>query len=349
MSNLRLFGILVGALGIIFTFLKYRGPKWKRLNFISFIFFNLCLIIVCIDPNVVNIARDMLSLQEYQYGRLIALLIISNVFLLIFSLYSKAGQDSLRLQLDRLVRSLGATDLMEGVDIEKEAKPIMVIIPAYNESDNLRELLPKIPPKIGDMDVGVLVIDDGSEDETVQTVRDLKRLVVINLVNRGGGAALRLGYDVVKKSRSQICVTMDADGQHQPEEIEKLVFPILNDQYEFVIGSRILGTREKDSQFRIIGVYFFGLLIRFLLGKKITDPSSGFRAFKMNAMAPIELYEDQYHTSELIIEAVKKGIRIGEVPISMLKRKHGKSKKGRDWVYGFHFARIIIKTWWRPK
>jgi hypothetical protein len=142
---------------------------------------------------------------------------------------------------------------------------------------------------------------------------------------------------------------MDADGQHQPEEIEKLVLPILNDQNEFVIGSRILGSREKDSLFRVIGVYFFGLLISFLLGKRITDPSSGFRAFKMEAMAPIELYEDQYHTSELIIEAVKKGIRIGEVPITILKRKHGKSKKGRDWIYGFHFARIIIKTWWRPK
>jgi hypothetical protein len=349
MSNLRLFGIIVGVLGLIFTFLKYRGPKWKRLNFISLSFFNLCLIVVCINPNVVNIARDMLSLQEYQYGRLIALLIISNVFLLIFSLYSKAGQDSLRLQLDRLVRSLGATNLMESVDIQEKARPIMVVIPAYNESDNLRELLPKIPTWIGDMKVGVLVIDDGSEDETVQTVRDLGHLVVTNLVNRGGGAALRLGYDVVKKSGSQICVTMDADGQHQPDEIEKLVFPILNDQYEFVIGSRILGSREKDSLFRIVGVYFFGLLISFLLGKRITDPSSGFRAFKMDAMAPIELYEDQYHTSELIIEAVKKGIHIGELPITILKRKHGKSKKGRDWIYGFHFAKIIIKTWWRPK
>jgi hypothetical protein len=84
-----------------------------------------------------------------------------------------------------------------------------------------------------------------------------------------------------------------------------------------------------------------------LLGKKITDPSSGFRAFRMAAMASIQLQEDQYHTSELIIEAVKKGLRIGEVPITILKRKFGKSKKGKDLAYGFHFARIIVKTWWR--
>ena len=142
-------------------------------------------------------------------------------------------------------------------------------------------------------------------------------------------------------------VTMDADGQHQPEEIEKLVLPILNDQSDIVIGSRILGKREKDSIFRIIGVYMFSWLISLLLGKKITDPSSGFRAFKMNAMNSIQLSEDQYHTSELIIEAVKKGFRLKEVPVSILKRKFGKSKKGRDLTYGFHFAKTIIKAWWR--
>jgi hypothetical protein len=67
----------------------------------------------------------------------------------------------------------------------------------------------------------------------------------------------------------------------------------------------------------------------------------------MEAMASIRLQEDQYHTSELIIEAVKKGLRIGEVPITILRRKFGKSKKGKDLAYGFHFARIIVKTWWR--
>ncbi len=67
----------------------------------------------------------------------------------------------------------------------------------------------------------------------------------------------------------------------------------------------------------------------------------------MEAMASIPLHEAQYHTSELIIEAVKKGLRMGEVPITIFKRKYGKSKKGKDLAYGFHFARIIFKTWWR--
>ena len=136
-------------------------------------------------------------------------------------------------------------------------------------------------------------------------------------------------------------------GQHRPEDIPYLLKPILNNEADFVVGSRILGHREPDSLFRLSGVYTFGWLISLLLGKKITDPSSGFRAFKMSSTSKINLLEDQYHTSELIIEAIKKDLRIKEVPITILKRKYGKSKKGRDWIYGFYFAKTIIKTWWR--
>jgi glycosyltransferase involved in cell wall biosynthesis len=190
-------------------------------------------------------------------------------------------------------------------------------------------------------------VNDGSLDDTLHVAHEYGNLIVSNLTNRGGGAALRLGYDILKKTKGTICVTMDADGQHQPDEIEKLVMPIINEQYEVVIGSRILGSFEKDRRLRIVGVYFFGGIISLLLGEKITDPSSGFRAFKMEAVSSIDLYEDQYHTSELIIEAIKKNLRIGEVPITILKRKYGKSKKGMDWKYALNFSKAVFKAWWR--
>jgi hypothetical protein len=140
---------------------------------------------------------------------------------------------------------------------------------------------------------------------------------------------------------------MDADGQHRPEEIENLLRPILDDRADFVIGSRVKGENRGVSLFRTLGVHVFGALITLLMGTRVTDPSSGFRAFRMDAIAAVELNEDQYHTSELIIEAVKKGLRIEERPATILERRHGKSKKGKDWLYGIHFARIIFKTWWR--
>ena len=329
------------------TFIIYRGPKWKRANFVLFTLFNLSLVIVSLNPDVVNFIRDMLALKTSQRGRVIALLIISSIFLFLYSIHTNSKLDKYQLQFDRLIRSLGANTLEESTAVFEKIKPIMIVIPAYNEADNLKEILSHFPSTIGGIEIGILVIDDGSYDDTARVASEAGVCLVRNPINRGGGAALRLGYDILQKAGSAICVTMDADGQHDPGDIEKILLPILNDQYDFVIGSRILGDREKDSRLRIVGVYIFGWLISLLLGKKITDPSSGFRAFRMESVASITLHEDQYHTSELIIEAVKKGLRIGEVPITILKRKYGKSKKGSDWAYGLHFARIIIKTWWR--
>lgn len=347
MSNLRIAGFIVGIIGLIATFVIYRGPKWKRANFVLFTLFNLSLIIVCLNPNVVNFIRDMLALKASQRGRVIALLIISSIFLFLYSIHTNSKLDKYQLQFDRLIRSLGANTLEESTAVFKKIKPIMIVMPAYNEAENLKEILSRFPGTISGVEIGVLVIDDGSYDDTARVASEAGVCLVRNPINRGGGAALRLGYDILQKAGSLICVTMDADGQHDPEEIENILLPVVNDQYDFVIGSRVLGDREKDSRLRIVGVYIFGWLISLLLGKKITDPSSGFRAFRMESVASINLHEDQYHTSELIIEAVKKGLRIGEVPITILKRKYGKSKKGNDWAYGLHFARIIVKTWWR--
>lgn len=94
-------------------------------------------------------------------------------------------------------------------------------------------------------------------------------------------------------------------------------------------------------------MHFFNLIINILLKTKITDCSSGFRAFKIDLLNSVILKEDQFHTSELIIDAVKKGIRIAEVPITISKRSRGRSKKGRDWSYGVNFAKTILKAWWR--
>jgi glycosyltransferase involved in cell wall biosynthesis len=305
---------------------------------------NVSLIAISINPNVVNFLRDLLALQQYQYGRILALLIISNIVLMFISVYTASKVENYRLQFDQLVRKLGL-GLLEAAS--KDLKPIMIVIPAYNEAENLKYLLPRIPDKIKNTEVGVLVVDDGSDDETSQIVKEHDQFAVSNPINRGGGAALRLGYDILKNSKAAICVTMDADGQHRSEEIEELVAPIIDDEYDVVIGSRVLGSREKDNPIRIAGVHIFSAIISSLLGKRITDPSSGFRAFRMDKIKNIKLYEDQYHTSELIIEAVKKGLRVKEVPITILKRKFGKSKKGRDLTYGFYFAKTIIKTWWR--
>jgi glycosyltransferase involved in cell wall biosynthesis len=156
-----------------------------------------------------------------------------------------------------------------------------------------------------------------------------------------------MGFDIARQHGAEIVVTMDADGQHLPSEIERLVAPIVADDVDFVIGSRILGKREKDSTIRYIGIHVFNALIRLLTVAKVTDCSNGFRAFRVTELSRVLLRQDQFHTSELIIDAAKKGVRIGEAPVTVKRRLSGRSKKGKNWSYGLEFARSIFKAWWR--
>ena len=347
MSNLRIIGLIVGLFSLVLSFNIYRGPRWNRLNFILFGVFSISLITVSLNPAIVNNIADMLALQKEQRGRLLTLLIFSNILLWFLLLHFKTRFNDHKHQFDILIRNLGHKEKKHILEKEISNKEIMVIIPAYNEAENLRELLKKIPGKINNRNIGVLVVDDGSFDDTADIVRQTRFLVVQNIINRGQGGASRLGYDVLVKHNVKIGVTMDADGQHLPADIGKIIEPILEDKYDLVLGSRILGKKQKGTFLRNLGIHLFSKLISFLTGLRLTDCSSGFKAFNVDKMKKLNLREEQFQAAEVIIEAAKKGLRIGEVPVTIIERKHGISKKGRDWMYGISFAKTILKSWWR--
>lgn len=343
---LRVAGGGVGAILILWAFGRFRIHLIQRSEFLLRSLFGLALIIVTVDPNSVNIVTGMLSMERQQFGRLISLLIISNLVLwmLIFGLRSKDTRKS--MQFDLLVRELAKERFLAAGGLNG-IKEITVIIPALDEADNLNVVLPIMPGVISGRQVGVLVVDDGSSDSTVSVVKQHGHLVVSSLINRGGGAALRLGYDIAMAGGAQIVVTMDGDGQHLPEEIGGLLEPILQDQADFVIGSRVLGSRENDSVARWIGIHVFNGIINLLAGTHITDCSNGFRAFRVSSLQKVLLLQDQFHTAELIIDAARKGVRIADVPVTVLRRHSGESKKGRSWSYGLNFSKTVLKTWLR--
>jgi len=347
MSSLRIIGLIIGLLGFFVTFTIYRGPRWKRKNFVFFGIFSLSLMIVSVDPNVMNIIAEILKLERQQMGRILALLIGSSIILWFLFLYLKTLLDKYKYQFDLLIRKLGHEEIKDLLNSEIADKDIVIIIPAYNEEENLTALLNKIPGKIKGKNTGVLVIDDGSTDKTREVVKQAGHLVAQNKINRGQGAASRLGYDVLLRSNITIGVTMDADNQHKPDEIERLVDPIINNQYDLVIGSRVLGKSDKSSALRKTGIQFFTKMINLATGLKLTDCSSGFKAFSVEKISTLNLREDQFQSTEVILEATKKGLRIGEVPITMVERAHGESKKGQDWKYGLYFAKALLKSWWR--
>ncbi|HDH05770.1 MAG TPA: glycosyltransferase family 2 protein [Nitrospirae bacterium] len=349
MQYLVVIRVVSGLLGITFalwSFVQFRKRLIKRYEFFLLAILGTGLFTTAVYPDSINIVAGMMAMDNRQYGRLISLLILSNMLLWLLVI-SQRTKDSIKsIQFDLLVRRIAMERFFEK-DAAKTIKEITVIIPALNEAENLDHLLPRMPESIMGHPLGVLVIDDGSVDDTVDVVKKHGCSVVSNPINRGGGAALRLGYDIAMASGVKFIVTMDADGQHIPGEIERLVAPILDGAIDIVIGSRVLGRREKDSVFRWIGIHVFNVIVNILAGTRITDCSNGFRAFRMDSLKKVLLLQDQFHTAELIIDAAGKGMRIGEAPVTVLRRRSGESKKGKNLSYGLNFSKTILKAWLR--
>ena len=221
----------------------------------------------------------------------------------------------------------------------------MVVLPCYNEKDNLADLLPKMPSQLAGLPVAALVVDDGSRDNSAQVTEQHGALVVSHPINMGGGRALSTGFAIANAMGARIVVTMDSDGQHDPAEIGSLIAPLLAGEADVVVGSRAQGRHDAASPLRSAGVIVFSRLISLLTGQRFTDCASGFRAFDAGVPGRLRLQQDQYHTAEFIIEAYKAGLRIVERPITIRRRRHGVSKKGRDMLYGYRFAKVVAKSW----
>ncbi len=341
--------VISGLLGIAFgfwSFVQFRKRLIKRYEFLLLTILGTGLLEVAIYPDSINIIADMMAMDDRQYGRLIALLILSNLLLWLLVIGQRSKESVKSIQFDLLVRRF-AMERFFKEDTRKTIKEITVIIPALNEAESLEHILPRMPESIMGHPIGIVVVDDGSDDNTIDVVKKCGYSVASYPFNRGGGAALRLGYDIAMGSGVKYIVTMDADGQHLPEEIERLVSPVIKDDFDIVIGSRILGRREKDSIVRWVGIHVFNVIINVFAGTRITDCSNGFRAFRMDSLQKVLLFQDQFHTAELIIDAARKGLRIGEAPVTLLRRHAGKSKKGKDLSYGINFSKTILKSWFR--
>jgi glycosyltransferase involved in cell wall biosynthesis len=224
---------------------------------------------------------------------------------------------------------------------------LAVVMPAYNEADNLPSVLQEMPDRVLDLPVVPIVVADGSTDDTEATARQLGAIVIRRDLRRGSGAAVRLGYQVALRSGAQIVVTIDADGQHDPAEMERLVGPILEGKADMVQGSRVLGHFEVESKARKHGVQFFSKLLSALSRTKITDPSNGYRAVASEALTRLDLRQDQFYVSEMILEAARAGVRVVEVPITVRRRASGTTKKPTTFRYAWGFSRAIVRTWLR--
>jgi glycosyltransferase involved in cell wall biosynthesis len=223
--------------------------------------------------------------------------------------------------------------------------PVALVIAAYNEEGAIGPVVEQLPAAVCGLATEVIVVADGCADATVKEA-DVAGAIVCDVpVNRGQGAALRLGYRIAREGGAQYIVTTDADGQYNPAEIESLVAPLVEGRADFVTGSRRMGSEETKDPVRKAGVRFFALLVSALTGQHISDTTFGLRAMRAEVTGTVQLRQQQYQASELLIGVITHGFRVLEVPATIHKRTVGQSKKGHNLVYGLRFARVVLGTW----
>lgn len=256
----------------------------------------------------------------------------------------KRRHDDLR----RLVTQLASADF-ERNHPDVSLAPIVVVVAAYLEADNIGPVLKAVPNEACGLEVSVLVVVDGGDDGTQDIARELGAYCAVLPVNMGQGVALRLGYELARRHGSRYVVTLDADGQDDPSSIPDLVAPLVAGEADFVVASRRLGVDESTDKMRRAGVVFFSGLINWLTGLHLTDTSMGLRALRTEVLGDVVLEQDQYQTAELLISAASRGWRITERPTVRHARASGESKKGHNVFFAVQYATVILRTWMRER
>ena len=216
---------------------------------------------------------------------------------------------------------------------------VLIIIPAYNEAENLHQLIENIRQHCPQWDH--LVVNDGSTDDTEELCSRHGICAVHLPINLGIGGAVQTGYRYACKNGYDIAVQIDGDGQHDVSYLDKILEPLLDQEADIAIGSRFISREGFQSSFlRRTGIWSLSFLIRLCTGVRVYDVTSGFRAVDRRF---IRIYADQYPTDypepEAIISAVMHGGRIREVPVVMRERGSGSSS-----IHGLRSAYYMIKV-----
>ena len=231
----------------------------------------------------------------------------------------------------------------------------LIIIPAYNEAENIPSLVEEIRGYFPAGTRDILIVDDGSSDRTRDAARASNVKVITLPFNLGYGDALQTGYKYALRNGYDFVVQMDGDGQHDPAYIKSLLDRVMDDEADIALGSRFLGESRvyKMGVLRRIGSIFFSIIASMITGQRITDPTSGFQAMnkKVFSFYALDIYPSDFPDADVIILSKFYGFRIKEVPVKMRESKGKKSMHSglKPIYYVFKMVLSILVTILRNK
>jgi glycosyltransferase involved in cell wall biosynthesis len=219
---------------------------------------------------------------------------------------------------------------------------LSVVIPIFNEELTIGDVIGRLKTtmqKIG-FKHEIIVVDDCSEDRSLEISKSQNVKVYSLKKHMGKGYALRTGF---AKAKGEIIATIDSDGSHRPEELPRLLAPILQDKADLVIGSRFLRQKPVSTRkLNALGVRLFNVLIKILTRTEVSDSQSGYRVIKSEVLKNLSLKSGEYEIeSEMLVKTARRGFRIREVPISFEQRTYGKSRLD-PMVDGFKILLSIV-------
>jgi len=222
---------------------------------------------------------------------------------------------------------------------------IGLVIPAYNEEKNIENVLSKIPKNISN-ELKIIIIDDGSTDKTLEIIENYKVIVLKHNKNKGNGAATITGLNYCRQNRFEIVIILDADGQHDPNYLDKFIAPLVNGTYDFVIGNRFATDYKMKFSKKLCSLIltiFYFIIFR----KKISDPTNGYRALSQNVLSNL-IFESHYSITQEMLYKVIPHYKFKEIPIKLKQRENGKSFIKLN-TYLFKMAIIFTKFYIIPK
>jgi hypothetical protein len=344
LTALRAAGLVIAALLAAFAISRRRSLR--NLDVLILLLVALGLAIVA-GTQLLDAILGAFSFKRENGTRIVGVAVIA--ILILFGLVVRALSQGSRItrELSAVLEGLAWEQFVGAGHPERFRDKIGVLVPAYNEADSIGYVLDRIPEQVCGYETAVLVVDDGSRDATGEIAAEHGTAVARHLINRGGGAALRTGYRLLADSGASIVVTLDADGQHLPSEMERLVQPVVSGEVAVAHGSRVLGRAEPNHYARELGIVLFNRIVSLITRTKVSDCSNGYRAVRSDVLPQLVLRQEQFHTSEFLIEALRRGIPAREVPVTVARRLHGHSKKPAVVRYGLGFANAIVRTWLR--